>query len=82
MQRNYSKLIANKQKRQLTAYGYKFLSRYIEIASKQRGLTRYHKEMQPIKDKLKEILDYLIIDKEMTIDDIKKILHDKKLIES
>ena len=82
MKRNYSDLIASKEKRQLTAKGYKFLTNCIEIASKQRGLTRYHTKMKPIKEKLKNIMFYLLIDKELSIEQIKEIVNNKKILEN
>lgn len=80
MKRNYSELIKDKQKRILTAKGYKFLWRCIDIAADQRGLCRYSHELKDIKNKLQTILNHLIIDKEMTIDQIKELVQHKKLL--
>lgn len=83
MKKNYNDLIKDKQKRTLTAKGYKFLSRCIDIACRQRGLTRYHKEMKPLKDSLTLVLHDLIIDKEFTIEQIKEVVKKRfKLVTS
>lgn len=79
MKKNYSDLIKDKPKKILTAKGYKFLWKCIDIVAKQRGLNRYSQELKPVKEKLKEILSYLIIDKELSIEEIKEIVKNRTL---
>jgi len=75
--RNYSETICNKQKRQLTAKGNKFLSQLIDIAAKKYGLTRYHSEFKPLKDKIRILVHHLLIDKELTINEVKEIIKNR-----
>lgn len=79
MRRNYSKLIRDKEKRKLSSAGYKFFYTCFKLACEQRKLTVYHKETKPLKDKLKKLMEYLIIDKEMSKEDIKELVQNKKL---
>lgn len=74
MKKNYSDLIKDKKNRTLTAKGYKFLSKCIDIAAEQRGLTRYHKEIKPIREQLRAILTHLIVDLEYSTAEIKKVV--------
>lgn len=78
MQKNESELIKNSQKRQLTAKGYKFKWQCIDIIASKNGLNKYSKELKPIKEKFGLILDDLIIDKKLSIPDIKEIIKNRK----
>lgn len=79
MRRNYSKLIRNKEKRELSSAGLKFFYRCFDLACKQRNLTIYHKETKPLMDKLKKLMEHLIIDREMSKEEIKELVKNKKL---
>lgn len=72
--KNYSELIADKQKRKLTAKGNKFVWRCIDIIAASKGLHKYSPEMKPIKEKFVPIVHHLIIDKEMTIQEITEVI--------
>lgn len=76
MKRNETDLISSTSKRQLTAKGVKFVERMRVFAAEQRGLTRHHKEMREINDKIGKIVSFLIIDKRMNQDQIKDIVKD------
>ena len=79
--KNYSDLINNKAKRTLSAKGNKFLSKCIDIVAKSKGLTRYHSEMNTLKENLSKNIKFLIIDKEMNLEEIKEIIKNSKNIE-
>lgn len=79
MTKNETDLIKSTAKRQLTAKGYKFLNRCIEIMSIQHGLTRYHKEMKPKKEKLSMLINRLIIDERKSIEEIKDMIKNRVL---
>lgn len=71
MRKNETDLIKSTAKRQLTAKGYRFLNRCISALEKNTGLNRYSKEIKPKKEKLSLLIHSLIIDKKMTIKQIK-----------
>lgn len=77
--KNYSELIKHKGKRHLTAKANKFVWKCIDVIADQRGLTRYHQELKPLKKKLREVLYHLIIDQEMSIEQIKDLIKNRKL---
>jgi len=77
--KNYSELIRDKNKRILSAKGYKFVWRCIDIVANQNNINRYSKELKPVKEKLKNIFDYLIIDKELSLDEIKLIIKNRNI---
>jgi hypothetical protein len=72
--KNYSALVKSKEKRILTAKGNKFVWRCIDVAAEQRGLNRYSKELNPLKEKLRNLLHHLIIDKGLSATEIKAII--------
>jgi len=80
MKRNYSELIKDKAKRTLTAKGYKFVWQCIDIVAMQRNSNKYAPEMKPLKERLKGILTHLIIDREMTIAEIKQAVENRTLL--
>jgi hypothetical protein len=76
--RNYSEAICNKQKRQLTAKGNKFVNRCIKIALNKQGLnSRLLPEAKPTVKKLNEIIHYLLIDQELTINEVTEIIKNR-----
>ena len=77
--KNYSDLIKNKQKRTLTAKGNKFVWKCVDIVAKQKGLTIYHAEIKPLKEKLNSILYFLMIDKELELVDIKLMIKNRTI---
>lgn len=72
--KNYSDTICSKKNRTLSAKGYKFQTRLIDIIANNRGLTRYHSELNPVKEQIKKILENLFIDRELSIEDVKEII--------
>lgn len=82
MKRNYSDLIKDPYQRTLTAKGYKFLSRCINIAAEVKGTSRYAPDMKETKEKLKTVLLDLIIDKRLNLDQIKELIKSRKFLEN
>ena len=80
MKKNETDLIKSKKNRLLTAKGYKFLNNCIELAANQRGLNRYHNEFKPLKEKIKTIIEDLIIDKNLSIEQIKEIAQKNRFL--
>lgn len=74
MKANETALIANSQKRLLTAKGYKFLTKLQTVACEQRGLTIYHKQMRDVKSQIEKLVLDLIIDKRMSEIQIREIV--------
>ena len=75
--KNESTFIKCSKKRTLTAKALKFLNRCIDIMAKQKGLTRYHAELKPLKEKLSTIIYHLFIDKQLSIEDIKELIKNR-----
>lgn len=82
MKRNYSDLIKSKEQRTLTAKGNRFLWRCIDVIAENKGLNRYSNELKETKDKFKNIIYFLIIDKGMSISEITELIKSRKFIES
>lgn len=78
-EKNYNKLIKDKESRKLSSAGYRLFSKCFDIVCKQRNLTIYHKETKPLRDKLMKLMEYLIIDKEMSKKEIKDLIKNKKI---
>lgn len=79
MLKNESELIKNSQQRQLTAKALKFKWQCIDIIANQHGFNKYSIEIKPIKEKFSTILDFLIIDKKLTIEQIKTMIKNRKI---
>ena len=77
--KNETALIKSTQKRQLTAKGNKFVWQCIEIAARQRNLHEYSQEIRPLKEKLRTVLYFLIIDEGKNIDQIKDMIKHRKI---
>lgn len=75
--KNYSDTICNKTKRQLSAKGADFLHKCTMIALNKKGLNKYSQEARPIQSKMKELIHYLLIDEEKTIDEVKEIISNR-----
>ena len=82
MKRNYNEYIRCIHTRTLSAKGYKFLSRCVDIACANKGLTRYHKETREMSAKLKEIITHLFIDRGMTHTEIAELIKSRKNLKS
>lgn len=80
MNRNYNEYIRCIHTRTLSAKGYKFLSRCVDIACKNKGYTRYHKEMKPLREKLTEIIKHLFIDRGMSHTEIADLIKSRKYL--
>lgn len=78
--KNYSELISNKEKRQLTAKGNKFVWKCIDIIAANKNLHRYSPEFKGIKEKFYTIIYDLIVDKEMTIEQITNLIKSRNFI--
>lgn len=78
--KNHSELIKNVQQRTLTAKGYKFLWRCIDIIAEHKGLNKYSPEMKETKERFSFIIKDLIIDKGMSIDQIKELIGSRKYL--
>lgn len=79
MKSNESKLIANSNKRLLTAYGFRLLNRAIEKAAKANNTNRYKKEFEPIKTKLTESFNSMVFDLKMPETEIIKFMNSIKI---
>lgn len=79
--KNYSEYICNKANRQLTAKGNKFLWRCITIVADSKGLNKYSPEMKEPKEKISEIIKHLLIDKELTKDDVIELIKTSQMTE-
>lgn len=55
-----SHLIANREKRQLSALGYKQLNRIISKAAEIKGTHRYAKDFKPISDQITYLYNQLV----------------------
>jgi hypothetical protein len=75
--KNYSDTICNKSKRQLSAKGNDFLQKCIMIALNKKCLNRYSQEAKPIKSRMKDLIHFLFIDEEKTIDEVKEIIKNR-----
>lgn len=76
--KNHSEFIKDIKSRKLTAKGYKFLNRCIDIACENKGYTRYHMEVKEMKSKLHEIIVSLFIDKLMTSNEITELIKSRR----
>lgn len=72
--KNHSELIKSKSERTLTAKGYKFLWRGIALIAEIKGISIYSVEMKESKEKFSNIIKHLIIDKGMSIQEIKDLI--------
>ena len=80
MMKNETDFIKCSKNRYLTAKACKFQNKVIEIAVKQYGLTRYHEEMKPLKNKVKNLITSLFIDKKLSIEEIKELIKNRKIL--
>lgn len=79
--KNHSELIKSISDRTLTAKGYKFLWRCIDIIAEHKGLSRYSPDMKETKKKFSSIVNHLIIDKGMNIKEITDLIKSRKFLE-
>jgi hypothetical protein len=77
--KNETALINSTQKRYLTAKGNKFVWQCIEIVAQQNNLHRYSQELKPLREKLRTVLYFLIIDEGKNIDQIKDMIKHRKI---
>lgn len=75
--KNFSETICDRQKRQYSAKGSKFLHQCQKIALNKKGLNFYSPEARPIKDKIKNLIDFLVFDELKTIPEIKEIIKNR-----
>jgi hypothetical protein len=78
--RNETEFIKCSNRRYLTAKASKFLSRCVDIAAKQNGITRYHEEFRPTKERLSKIIHSLFIDENKSIEEIKQLIKNRKIL--
>jgi hypothetical protein len=79
--KNHSELIKSVQSRTLTAKGNKFVWKCIDLVAELNGLKKYAPELKETKEKIRTVLYDLIIDKQMTIDQITELIRSRKGIE-
>ena len=77
--KNETALIKSTQKRQLTAKGNKFVWQCIAVIAQQNNLHRYSQELKPLREKLRTVLYFLIIDEGKNIDQIKDMIKHRKI---
>ncbi len=75
--KNYSDTICNLQKRQYSAKSAKFLHQLQLVALNKKGLNFYCIEAKPIKEKIKELIDFLIFEELKSIPEIKEIIKNR-----
>lgn len=75
--KNQTELIKCSNKRILTAKGYKFTYRCVDILADQFNTNRYAPEFKELKNKLINLLISLIIDKGMTLEQIKDAIKNR-----
>ena len=82
MRKNYSDLIKDKNKGLLTAKGYKFQWQCIELIAKTKNINycRFSPEIKELKVKFTNIFLHLVIDKELTLKEIKELIKNKTLL--
>lgn len=80
--KNHSELIKRVRDRTLTAKGYKFLWKCIDIAAEVKGSNRYSQDLKETKEKLRTVITDLIIDKGMSIEQIKELIKSRKYLEN
>jgi hypothetical protein len=82
MRKNYSDLIKDKNKRLLTAKGYKFKWECIELIAKTKNqnFCKYSPEIKDLKNKFTEIFLFLVIDKELNLKQIKELIKNRKIL--
>ena len=77
MKRNYSELIKDVNQRTLTAKGYKFIWDCIRVIAKQNNTSMYDPKIKPLKEKLTNVMEYLIFEEGKTIPEIKKMIKER-----
>lgn len=82
MQKNYSELIKDKNKRLLTAKGYKFQWQCIELIAKTKNVNfcKYSPQIKELKNKFTNIFLHLVIDKELNLKQIKELIKNRNLL--
>lgn len=80
--KNYSDTIKSKSERTLTAKGYSFVWKCIDIVAEQKGLCRYDQNLKETKEKIKNVLIDLLIDKEMSINQIKDLIKSRSFLKN
>lgn len=82
MRKNYSELIKDKNKRILTAKGYKFQWQCIELIAKTKNVNfcRFSPEIKELKNKFTKIYLHLVIDEEFSLKEIKELIKNRKLL--
>lgn len=78
--KNHSELIKSVSERTLTAKGYKFLWKCIDIIAEHKGTHRYAKDYKEVKDKFSKIVHVLIIDKGMSIKEITDLIKSRNYL--
>lgn len=82
MRKNYSELIKDKNKRLLTAKGYKFQWQCIELIANTKNVNfcRFSPEIKELKNKFTNIYLHLVIDKELNLKQIKELIKNRNLL--
>ena len=82
MRKNYSDLIKCKNERLLTAKGYKFKWQCIELIAKTKNINycRFSPQIKELKNNFTNIFLHLVIDKELTLKEIKELIKNRNLL--
>lgn len=80
--KNYSVIIKSKQERTLTAKGNKFVWRCVDIIAASKGLNKYSPEMKTVKEKFSNVVKYLLIDKELSIEQVTDLIKSSRFLET
>ena len=80
MRKNETELIKDSKKRWLTAKASKFENRCINIIADQYGTSRYDPKMKPLKEKFRNIFEHLVIDKKLSLLEIKELIKNRKIL--
>lgn len=75
--KNYSAEIGNLTKRELSAKGAKFLRQCQQIAVDKKGINIHHQDAKEIKEKISELIKFLIFDQLLSIPEIKEIIKNR-----
>lgn len=78
--RNHNEAVKDPHKRILTAKGNDFLWRCIDIAANVKGSHRCAKSFRETRDKLETLIKHLLIDKGMTMGEVKELIKSRKYI--
>lgn len=80
--KNYSDTIKSKKERILTAKGNKFIWRCVDIIAQSKGLHKYSPQMKETKERFFNVVEYLLIDKEMSTTEVAELIKSSRFLET